>query len=116
VFFRRVHVTFAWIVYLLCRSQGLGRVREGLILLTAALISVSTLFVKQHILLDVLAGAVWAFVAWGAAGRLYPRFAPAGTSPARGLNRLIGRAALPFLLYTALLIFLADLHYRRILP
>lgn len=111
-----LHVTYAWIVYLLCLRQGLGRVREGLILLTAALISVSTLFVKQHILLDVLAGGVWAVVAWLAAGRLYPLLAPAGTGPVQGLRRLTLRAALPLLLYGAMLIFLADLHYRRILP
>ncbi|OGD22102.1 MAG: hypothetical protein A2W03_10725 [Candidatus Aminicenantes bacterium RBG_16_63_16] len=111
-----LHVTYAWIVYLVCRKQGLGRVREGLILLAAALISVSTLFVKQHIILDVFAGAAWAFAAWLAAGRLYPRLAPAGMSPAEALKRLVGRAALPLLLYSAILIFLADLHYRRLLP
>jgi membrane-associated phospholipid phosphatase len=111
-----LHVTYAWIVYLLCRKQGLGRLRNGLILLAAALISVSTIFVRQHILLDVLTGAAWAFAAWFAAGRLYPRLAPAGAAPAEALRRLIGRAALPLLLYTTLLIFLADLHYRRILP
>jgi membrane-associated phospholipid phosphatase len=111
-----LHVTYAWIVYLLCRKQGLGRFREGLIFLVAMLISVSTLFVKQHILLDVLAGAAWAFAAWFAAGRLYPRLAAPGTSPPEALKRLAWRAALPLLLYTALLVFLADLHYRRILP
>ena len=111
-----LHVTYAWIVFLLCKKQGLGLVRERLIFLTAALISVSTLFVKQHIFLDVLAGAAWAFAAWFAAGRLYPRLAAASTSPAEALKRLILRAALPLLLYTAILIFLADLHYRRILP
>jgi len=111
-----LHVTYAWIIYLLCRKQGLGRVREGLILLAAALISLATLFVRQHILLDVLAGAAWAFAAWLAAGRLYPLLAPAGAAPTEALKRLIGRAALPLLFYATLLIFLADLHYRRILP
>lgn len=111
-----LHVTFAWLVYLVCRKQGLGRFRECLIFLTAMLISVSTLFVKQHIVLDVLAGAAWAFAAWFAAGRLYPRLAAPGMGPAEALKRLMGKTALPFLLYTALLVFLADLHYRRILP
>ncbi|MGA2533023.1 MAG: phosphatase PAP2 family protein [Candidatus Aminicenantales bacterium] len=111
-----LHVTYAWIVYLLCRKQGLGRLREGLIFLTAMLISVSTLFVKQHILLDVLAGAAWAFAAWFAAGRLYPRLAGPGTAPPEALKHLVWRAALPLLLYTALLVFFADLCYRRILP
>jgi membrane-associated phospholipid phosphatase len=86
------------------------------IFLTAMLISVSTLFVKQHILLDVLAGAAWAFAAWFAAGRLYPRLAVQGTDPPEALKRLIWRAAVPLLVYTAVLLFLVDLHYRRILP
>jgi membrane-associated phospholipid phosphatase len=111
-----LHVTYAWIVYLVCRKQGLGRFREGLIFLMAMLISVSTLFVKQHILLDVLAGAAWAFAAWFGAGLLYPRLAAPGTGPREAFKRLVGRVALPLLLYTALLVFLADLHFRRILP
>lgn len=73
-----LHVAFAWIVYLVCRKQGLGNGRERLIGLAAALISVSTVFVKQHIVLDALAGAALAFAAWFAAGLLYPRFAPGG--------------------------------------
>ncbi len=111
-----LHVTYAWIVYLVCKKQGLGRIRESLIFVTAALISVSTLFIRQHIILDVLAGAAWAFAAWLAAGRLYHRLAPAGASPREALRTLVRRAALPLLPYTLLLIFLADLYYRRILP
>ncbi len=111
-----LHVTYAWIVYLVCKKQGLGRIREGLIFMTAVLISVSTLFVKQHILLDVLAGAAWAFASWFAAGRLYPRLAAAGVGPAGVLKRIITTAALPLLPYTVVLVFLADLYYRRILP
>lgn len=111
-----LHVTYAWIVYLVCRKQGLSRFREGLIFLTAMLISVSTLFVKQHVLLDVLTGAAWAFAAWFAAGLLYPRLAAPGTGPSEAFKSLIKRVAPPLLLYAALLVLLADLHYRRILP
>jgi membrane-associated phospholipid phosphatase len=111
-----LHVTYAWIVYLVCRKQGLGRFREGLIFLTAMLVSVSTLFVKQHILLDVLAGAAWAFAAWFAAGLLYPRLAAPGTDPPEVFKRLVRKAVLPFFIYTLVLFFLVDLHYRRILP
>lgn len=111
-----LHVTFAWVVYLVCRKQGLGRFREGLVFFTALLISVSTLFVKQHILLDVLAGAAWAFAAWFTAGRLYPRLSTLDMAPPDAFKRLIRKAALPLLIYMALLFFLFDLHYRRILP
>jgi membrane-associated phospholipid phosphatase len=111
-----LHVTYAWIVYLVCLKQGQGRFREGLIFLTAVLVSVSTLFVKQHILLDVVAGAAWAFAAWFAAGLLYPRFATPGTRPPDAFKRLARKVVLPFFLYTLILFFLVDLHYRRILP
>jgi len=111
-----LHVTFAWVVYLVCGKQGLGRFRESLVFLTALLISVSTLFVKQHILLDVLAGAAWGFAAWFAAGRLYPRLAAPDLGPPEAFKRVIRKAALPLFLYVVLLFFLFDLHYRRVLP
>ena len=111
-----LHVAYAWTVALLCLKQGLGRTREALVFLTAALISVSTLFVKQHILLDVVAGTVLAYAAWFAAGSLYPRFAAPGME-ARGVFRKIVREAVPsLLLFTALIILLADLHYGRLIP
>lgn len=111
-----LHVTFAWVVYLVCRKQGLGRFRESLVLLTASLISVSTLFIKQHILLDVIVGAAWAFAAWQAAARLYPRLAAPDMRPPEAFKHLIRKAALPLFLYMVLLFFLFDLHYRRVLP
>jgi membrane-associated phospholipid phosphatase len=66
-----LHVTFAWTVYLVCRNQRLNRWGEVLVFLLAGMISISALFVKQHIVLDVVMGMVWAFVAWVLAGYLY---------------------------------------------
>jgi membrane-associated phospholipid phosphatase len=68
-----LHVTFAWLVYFICRGQGLSRWKEGLVLLTAVGISASTLFVKQHILLDVAAGMTLATFSWWLAKYLYIR-------------------------------------------
>ena len=68
-----LHVVFSWIVYLMCRKQGLPRWAEQLIFWLAFVISVSTLFVKQHILYDVISGTAWAFAAWWIAGKLYDR-------------------------------------------
>ncbi|MGB8960319.1 MAG: phosphatase PAP2 family protein [Candidatus Aminicenantales bacterium] len=111
-----LHVTFAWLVWLVCLKQGLGRWREIAILAVAVMISISTLFVRQHILVDVLVGTAWAFAAWWTAGRLYPRFSGSGAGPPEAFRRM-ARMAGPFiLLFTALLIFGFDLHYRRILP
>jgi membrane-associated phospholipid phosphatase len=66
-----LHVTFTWIVYLVCRGQRLNRFGEAIIFLLAVVITLSALFVKQHIVLDVVAGIFWAFSAWILAGYLY---------------------------------------------
>ena len=66
-----LHVTFTWIVFLVCRGQRLNRFGEAIIFLLAVVITLSALFVKQHIVLDVVAGIFWAFSAWILAGYLY---------------------------------------------
>ncbi len=111
-----LHVAYAGLVYLACLKQGLGRLRENLVLITAGLISISTLFVKQHVVLDVVAGIGLAVAAWLAADRLYPRLAGSEADPLRALRRVTVRAGLPLVPYTAFLILIADLFYRRILP
>jgi membrane-associated phospholipid phosphatase len=111
-----LHVTYAWLVWLVCLKQGLGRWRESAVFAAALIISVSTLFVRQHILWDVLAGTVWAFGAWWAAGRLYPRFAYAGAGPRESFRRMARKALPSLVLFTVLLVLVFDLHYRRILP
>jgi membrane-associated phospholipid phosphatase len=67
-----LHVTFAWLVCLVCLRQGPRRSVDALLLAMAALISVSTLFVKQHLVSDVVAGIAWAFTCWKMAGWLWP--------------------------------------------
>lgn len=89
-----LHVAFAWLVFIICRKQGLKKPAQALILAGAMLISVSTLFTKQHILLDVVFGIVWAFVAWAVAGFLYPRVADADAEPRAALKQMF-RAILP---------------------
>lgn len=89
-----LHVVFAWIVFIVCRKQGLKRPTRFLILAGAVLITVSTLFTKQHIILDVILGVVWAFVAWWAAGFVYPLLADVGVEPRTALKRMF-RTILP---------------------
>lgn len=81
-----LHVAFAWFVFLACRGGRLGRAGDALALLVAAAITASTLLVKQHLVVDVVAGVALALAGWGAAGRAYPLVA-AGT-PAASLRRL----------------------------
>lgn len=66
-----LHVTFTWIVYLAYRKQRLNRLGEAVLFFLAIMITLSALFVKQHILIDVVAGMVWAFAAWVLGGYLY---------------------------------------------
>ena len=71
--FPSLHVAISWLVYLACRDAV--RLR-GVFLVLVIGISISTVFVKQHYAVDVLAGALLAWGAWAAAGRWATRSAP----------------------------------------
>ena len=73
--FPSLHVTFAWIVYFLCRGQPRQRMVEWGVLATAILITASTVLVKQHILFDAAGGIAWATGSWLLASRIYARWA-----------------------------------------
>jgi membrane-associated phospholipid phosphatase len=64
--FPSLHVAISWLVYLACRD--VVRLR-GVFLMLVIGISISTVFVKQHYAVDVLAGALLAWGSWAAAGR-----------------------------------------------
>jgi membrane-associated phospholipid phosphatase len=68
--FPSLHVAYCWLIWLAARDRT--RWRVPLLGLVAA-ISASTLFVKQHYLLDVMAGLALAQAAWAAAGPLARR-------------------------------------------
>ena len=59
--FPSLHVTLSWLA--VHAAQVSGRTRVGLWMLASG-ISVSTLFVKQHYIVDVLYGVALAWVAW----------------------------------------------------
>jgi membrane-associated phospholipid phosphatase len=71
--FPSLHVAISWLVYLACRDAV--RLR-GVFLVLVIGISISTVFVKQHYAVDVLAGTLLAWGAWTAAGRWAIRIAP----------------------------------------
>lgn len=100
-----LHVAFAWLIYLICRKQGMKRIAEHALLLVALLITVSTLFVKQHILVDVVAGAIWALASWFAAGFFYPRWTARGVDAKAALCQT-ARRSMPFVAITAALMVL----------
>ena len=108
-----LHVAFIWITAIACRKQRLGRVGDGLVLLGAALITLSTLFVKQHIVLDVVLGTAWGFAAWFAARRLYPSLVGPVGEPAEALKRMIRKTAPATLICIVILVLVAVFVVRR---
>ncbi len=73
--FPSLHVAISWLVYFACREA----VRRRVVYLVLVIgISISTVFVKQHYVVDVLAGAALAWGAWVAAGRWERRGAAPG--------------------------------------
>jgi membrane-associated phospholipid phosphatase len=109
-----LHVAYAWIVYFVCRNQVANKSREFLILFVAVLITISTVFVKQHIIIDSAAGVAWAAGAWWLSGLVYPRFADITAEPRPALKQMLKRI-LPFVLIYLTAIFLAvDFHWERL--
>jgi hypothetical protein len=81
----------------------------------ALLITISTVFVKQHIIIDSAAGIVWALGAWWLAGRLYPRLADGTAGPHAALKQM-SKKILPLTVVFLVVLFLAvDFHWERLL-
>lgn len=68
--FPSLHLGTAWLIYLACRR---GVRRHGLLVALLLAISLSTLFVKQHYLVDIVYGVGLALAAWWASGRIDDR-------------------------------------------
>jgi membrane-associated phospholipid phosphatase len=110
-----LHVTFAWIVYFACRKQRLSRAGDLAVLLVAALISVSTLFVKQHILIDVVAGFVLAWVSWTTASWVYPRVIRRESDVRKAAMRMV-RVVAPIAVMLGVVIYFAAETYWAGVP
>jgi membrane-associated phospholipid phosphatase len=77
--FPSLHVAFAWLMYLGLRNEA-PRWRPALLFLALA-ISVSTVLVKQHFIVDVPSGAALALGTWWVAGKWVERkLAPRSTT------------------------------------
>jgi membrane-associated phospholipid phosphatase len=97
-----LHVFFAWLVYLMCRRQRLNRLGDALLFSVALGITVSTVFVKQHFVVDVVAGLIWAAGSWHAASLIYARLVPAAADAPTALRLVMARLS-PVALVSALL-------------
>jgi len=99
-----LHVTFTWIIYLVCRGQRLNRFGESIIFLLAVLITFSALFVKQHIILDVIVGIFWAFSAWILAGYIYRFLANPYMDARAGLNQMTKKLVPIFFIFSVVVL------------
>lgn len=110
-----LHVTMAWIVFLACWRQRLSRVGDALVFVLALVISVSTLFVKQHIILDVFAGMILGFFVWWISGIFYDRITDRSL-PAPDALRLAMRRARPgIVFYSIILLAIVGLFEAKVL-
>lgn len=99
--FPSLHVAIAWIVAFSSRGHRLGTPAELGILLYAMLIMASTLFIKQHLVLDLVGGTVLAFSVWPLVKRRYNRAIPDGQEPLGALSLAV-QYFLPPLLFLVL--------------
>ncbi|HZX41871.1 MAG TPA: phosphatase PAP2 family protein [Myxococcaceae bacterium] len=96
-----LHVAVAWLVWLAC--LGRGTLRAVPLFSTAVAISVATLLVKQHVLVDVVGGIALAPATWMVSGRLYPALVKEA-GPREALGRVARRAAVPALAVVAVML------------
>jgi membrane-associated phospholipid phosphatase len=85
-----MHVALSWLAAFACAGQGRSRWLVGALGLLAALISLSTLLVKQHLLWDVVTGVIWALASWRLAQAWYRRRRDPALSPLDNLRRTLG--------------------------
>jgi membrane-associated phospholipid phosphatase len=104
--FPSLHVIFAWLIFCMCRGGRWGRVGDIVIFAVAAGITISTMFVKQHIILDAATGVVWAIASWKLAGILYRKLTDPKAEPRAALRQVL-RRILPVTLASGMLLFLA---------
>ena len=83
-----LHVANAWILYATVAGDRRERWVRAVWAVLAFAITLSTLLVKQHVLLDVLAGLVWAVAAFWASGKVYARLRWSAAPRFMGLRRL----------------------------
>lgn len=103
-----LHVAIALTSYFCYRKELTTRVGSSLVALIVLLITLSTLFVKEHIVTDVAVGILWAIGGWALACLLYPRLVDTTLDPETSLRTMMWRL-LPIILTSFLLIALVTI-------
>jgi membrane-associated phospholipid phosphatase len=68
------------------------------------LITISALFVKQHVITDVVLGIGWALASWTLAGNFYRSLVDPNIEPRTGLKQMMRKVA-PIMVTFAVVIF-----------
>jgi membrane-associated phospholipid phosphatase len=76
-------------IYAAVRGQRLGAWGDRALLLLVLAITASTLLVKQHLVVDVFAGALWGVASWKLVGRYYSRAVDPGMTAALALPHVL---------------------------
>ena len=98
-----LHVSFAFTIAFALLRQSLGKLLEVTAFVWASLIALSTLFVRQHVILDVASGLLLTAGCWTITSFAYPRLVDPSSDPLRALHRLV-RSTWPYFLAAVLLI------------
>jgi len=98
-----LHVSNAWIIYLICCRQRATKWLDPLMFVVALAITLSTMLIKQHIIIDVIAGIALAALVWILAGHLYPFLTQRDSNPRTAVQRLMRKMTTPLLIYGGLI-------------
>ena len=85
-----MHVAMSWIIVCAMWRQSRPRV-DAVIAVLLGLITVAPLFVKQHLIIDVVLGVPWGLGSYWTVGRLYRRFVQTEEPARAALARLLVR-------------------------
>jgi protein-S-isoprenylcysteine O-methyltransferase Ste14 len=89
-----LHVAFAWFVFVACRGQKVNKVGEVAIFITAVMITLSTLFLKQHIIIDAITGILLVMITWKLARYLYPLLTQQEADPRKALRVMLRKTGI----------------------
>ena len=101
--FPSLHVSFSWLIFLTFIRQGYNKLVELSILIITLLVISSTVFIKQHLVIDLIGGTVLAFIVWFTVQRYYFRYTNPEDDPLKAL-KLIAKRLLPVFVSLAIII------------